>query len=89
MIPEAQFSDAALCGSSSASRGVIIYWDRTPVEDPLAWTLEQFEKGKLPAMIERGVTRSRQLRPVRSQRAHLDDAPLKAPALPQPRWIWP
>ena len=23
------------------------------VEDPLAWTLEQFEKGKLPAMIER------------------------------------
>src|SRR5215831_7782777 len=30
-----------------------IYWDRTLVEDPLAWTLEQFEKGKLPAMIER------------------------------------
>ena len=29
------------------------YWDRTLVEDPLAWTLEQFEKGKLPAMIER------------------------------------
>lgn len=29
-----------------------IYWDRTLVEDPLAWTLEQFEKGKLPAMIE-------------------------------------
>ena len=27
--------------------------DRTLVEDPLAWTLEQFEKGKLPAMIER------------------------------------
>jgi hypothetical protein len=30
-----------------------IYRDRTLVEDPLAWTLEQFEKGKLPAMIER------------------------------------
>ena len=30
-----------------------IYWDPTLVEDPLAWTLEQFEKGKLPAMIER------------------------------------
>jgi hypothetical protein len=30
-----------------------IYWDRTLVEDPLAWTLEQFESGKLPAMIER------------------------------------
>ena len=30
-----------------------IYWDRTLVKDPLAWTLEQFEKGKLPAMIER------------------------------------
>ena len=30
-----------------------IYWDRTLVENPLAWTLEQFEKGKLKAMIER------------------------------------
>ena len=30
-----------------------IYWDRTLVENPLAWTLEQFDKGKLPAMIER------------------------------------
>jgi hypothetical protein len=30
-----------------------IYWDRTLVEDPLAWVLEQFENGKLPAMIER------------------------------------
>jgi hypothetical protein len=30
-----------------------IYWDRTLVENPLAWTLEQFESGKLPAMIER------------------------------------
>jgi len=29
-----------------------IYWDRTLVEDPLAWTLEQFETGKLKAMIE-------------------------------------
>ena len=27
-----------------------IYWDRTLVEDPLAWTLEHFEKRKLPAM---------------------------------------
>jgi len=30
-----------------------IYWDRTLVDDPLAWTLEQFESGKLRAMIER------------------------------------
>ena len=30
-----------------------IYWDRTLVENPLAWTLEQFEAGKLKAMIER------------------------------------
>jgi hypothetical protein len=30
-----------------------IYWDRTLVEDPLEWTLEQFEAGKLPAMITR------------------------------------
>jgi hypothetical protein len=30
-----------------------IYWDRTLVEDPLAWTLEQFENRKLKAMIER------------------------------------
>jgi len=30
-----------------------IYWDRTLVEDPLQWTLEQFEAGKLPAMITR------------------------------------
>ncbi|HEX3883448.1 MAG TPA: hypothetical protein VHW66_12380 [Stellaceae bacterium] len=30
-----------------------IYWDRTLVEDPLAWTLEQLESGKLPAMITR------------------------------------
>ena len=30
-----------------------IYWDRTLVEDPLAWTLEQIETGKLKAMIER------------------------------------
>ena len=88
MIPEVQFSDAALCRSCSASRGVTIYWDRTPVEDPLAWTLEQFENGKLPATIERGATRPRQLRPVRSQRARLDDRRRK-PSLPQPRWIWP
>jgi hypothetical protein len=30
-----------------------IYWDRTLVENPLAWTLEQIESGKLRAMIER------------------------------------
>jgi len=30
-----------------------IYWDRTLVENPLAWTLEQFDNGKLPAMITR------------------------------------
>ena len=30
-----------------------IYWDRTLIEDPLAWTLERFEKGNLPVMIER------------------------------------
>lgn len=30
-----------------------IYWDRTLVENPLEWTLEQFESGKLKAMIER------------------------------------
>jgi hypothetical protein len=30
-----------------------IYWDRTLVEDPLAWTLEQFENGKLRSMLER------------------------------------
>src|SRR5438876_3285769 len=30
-----------------------IYWDRTLVEDPLAWTLEQFETWKLRVMIER------------------------------------
>ncbi|HEX3953055.1 MAG TPA: hypothetical protein VHW90_05750 [Stellaceae bacterium] len=30
-----------------------IYWDRTLVDNPLAWTLEQFDNGKLPLMIER------------------------------------
>jgi hypothetical protein len=30
-----------------------IYWDRTLVENPLEWTLSQFESGKLPAMITR------------------------------------
>jgi len=30
-----------------------IYWDRTLVENPLAWTLEQFDNGKLRAMLER------------------------------------
>ena len=30
-----------------------IYWDRTVVEDPLAWVFDQFENRKLGAMIER------------------------------------
>ncbi len=30
-----------------------IYWDRTLVEDPLTWVLEQFDNRKLGAMIER------------------------------------
>jgi hypothetical protein len=30
-----------------------INWDRTIVEEPLDWTFEQFENGKLGAMIER------------------------------------
>jgi hypothetical protein len=30
-----------------------IYWDRTLIENPLEWTLHQFETGKLRAMIER------------------------------------
>ena len=30
-----------------------IYWDRTLVEDPLAWVFEQFENRKLGLMIER------------------------------------
>lgn len=30
-----------------------IYWDRTLVDDPLAWVFEQFENRKLGAMIER------------------------------------
>jgi hypothetical protein len=30
-----------------------IYWDTTLIEDTLAWTFEQFETGKLKAMIER------------------------------------
>jgi hypothetical protein len=30
-----------------------IYWDTTLVENPLAWVLAQFERGKLGAMIER------------------------------------
>jgi hypothetical protein len=30
-----------------------IYWDTTLIEDTLAWTFEQFEKGRLKAMIER------------------------------------
>jgi len=30
-----------------------IYWDTTLIEDTLAWTFDQFETGKLKAMIER------------------------------------
>jgi len=30
-----------------------IYWDRTLIENPLEWTQEQIEKGKLPVMITR------------------------------------
>jgi len=30
-----------------------IYWDLTLIDDPLEWVFEQFEKGKLGAMIER------------------------------------
>jgi hypothetical protein len=30
-----------------------INWDLTVIDDPLAWTFQQFEKGKLPQMIER------------------------------------
>ena len=30
-----------------------IYWDTTLIDDTLAWTFEQFETGKLKAMIER------------------------------------
>ncbi len=30
-----------------------IFWDKTLVPDPLDWTLNQFESGKLSAMIER------------------------------------
>jgi len=35
------------------NQDVRLYWDTTVVPDPLAWTLEQFKTGKLPAMIER------------------------------------
>ena len=35
------------------NQDVRIYWDKTLVPDTLAWTLEQFKGGKLPAMIER------------------------------------
>ena len=30
-----------------------INWDTTVIDDPLEWTFEQLERGKLPAMIER------------------------------------
>ena len=30
-----------------------IYWDKTLVDDPLGWVFEQFENGRLGAMIER------------------------------------
>jgi hypothetical protein len=35
------------------NQDVRIYWDRTLVPDTLTWTLEQFKRGNLPAMIER------------------------------------
>jgi hypothetical protein len=35
------------------NQDVRIYWDRAVVPDPLQWTLEQFQTGKLPAMITR------------------------------------
>ena len=35
------------------ARNERIFWDRTLVPDPLAWTLDQFKLGKLPAMLER------------------------------------
>jgi hypothetical protein len=35
------------------NQDVRIYWDKTLVPDTLAWTLDQFKVGKLPAMIER------------------------------------
>lgn len=35
------------------NQDVRIFWDKTLVPDTLAWTLDQFKGGKLPAMIER------------------------------------
>src|ERR671929_1032480 len=35
------------------NQDVRIYWDKTLVPDTLAWTLDQFKSGNLPAMIER------------------------------------
>jgi len=43
----------ALTTTARATRTIASTGIGTLVEDPLAWTLEQFEKGKLPAMIER------------------------------------
>jgi hypothetical protein len=35
------------------NRNQRVFWDKTLVPDPLAWCLDQFRAGKLPAMIER------------------------------------
>ena len=35
------------------NRNERIFWDKTLVPDPLAWTLNQFRSGRLPAMIQR------------------------------------
>jgi len=35
------------------NQDVRVYWDKTLVPDTLAWTLDQFKRGNLPAMIER------------------------------------
>ena len=35
------------------NQDVRLYWDKTLVPDTLSWTLDQFKRGNLPAMIER------------------------------------
>jgi hypothetical protein len=35
------------------NQDIRIYWDTAVVPDTLQWTLEQFQSGKLPAMIQR------------------------------------
>ena len=48
-----------------------IYWDRTLVEDPLAWTLEQLEDRKIA-----GDDRARRLSGDRGRSRHLIKSPL-------------